>query len=60
MIEYCESTWISPEPPLRIANKKELIMITDLLGRPVNKTNNTFLLYIYNDGSVIKTITINK
>mgnify|MGYP003638554407 FL=1 len=58
--EYCESTWISPEPPLRIANKKELIMITDLLGRPVNKTNNTFLLYIYNDGSVIKTITINK
>jgi hypothetical protein len=36
------------------ANKKELIMITDLLGRETKEIKNQLLFYIYNDGSVEK------
>jgi len=56
--DHCESNWSSPLPK-RIENKK-LIMITDLLGRPVSSINNQLLLYIYDDGSVNKKIIINK
>jgi hypothetical protein len=31
---------------------KELIMITDLLGRPTKENKNQLLLYIYSDGTV--------
>tara|TARA_B100000902_G_C27283073_1_gene902919 strand:+ start:1167 stop:1769 length:603 start_codon:yes stop_codon:yes gene_type:complete len=39
------------------STKKELLKITDLLGRETNKKNQP-LLYIYNDGTVEKKITI--
>ena len=52
------------DPILRDASveisKKKLVAITDLLGRPVKETNNQFLLYIYDDGSVSKKILTNK
>jgi len=37
---------------------KELLKITDLLGREVNEKRNTLLFYIYNDGTVEKRIII--
>ena len=50
---HCVDGWVGPIP-LRMINK-ELIGITDLLGRPVNKiTYNTVLFFIYNDGTVEK------
>ena len=55
---HCEGTWTEPIPK-RITEKK-LIMITDLLGRSVNKIKNELLLYIYDDGSVERKIIINK
>jgi len=54
---HCEGTWTEPIPK-RFTNKK-LIMITDLLGRSVNKIKNELLLYIYDDGSVERKIIIN-
>ena len=35
---------------------KELLKITDILGREVNEKRNTTLFYIYNDGTVEKKI----
>ena len=37
---------------------KELLKVTDILGREVNKKRNTTLFYIYNDGTVEKKIII--
>ena len=37
---------------------KELLKITDLLGREVDEKQNTLLFYIYNDGTVEKKIII--
>ena len=51
--DYCEGTWVGPLLT-RVQVKKELIMITDLLGRPAKELKNTLLLYIYDDGSVEK------
>jgi hypothetical protein len=51
---YCEGTWAGPLPK-RYA--KELIMITDILGRPVTSYKRQLLFYIYNDGSVDKKYT---
>ena len=39
---------------------KKIISIKDILGREVDFKHNTLLLYIYNDGTVEKKITINK
>jgi hypothetical protein len=47
---HCADGWSGPL--LKRGNKKELIMITDLLGRPAKQNNNQLLFYIYNDGSV--------
>ena len=47
---YCEGTWIGPLPK-RISN---LIMITDILGRPTEITKNKLLFFIYSDGTVEK------
>ena len=48
---YCEGTWIGPLPK---RFDKELIMITDILGRPAKPGSNQVLLFIYNDGTVEK------
>ena len=51
--DYCEGTWIGPLPK-RFDSKKELIMITDILGRPVTNYTRQLLFYIYSDGTVEK------
>ena len=50
--DYCEGTWVGPLP-FR-TSEKELINITDILGRPANKNQTGVLLYIYNDGTTRK------
>ena len=49
--DYCDGTWSGPLLT-REAVKKELIMITDLLGRPTKQNKNELLFYIYDDGTV--------
>jgi len=53
--DHCANDW---EGPLlsRVKGKKELIMITDILGREVKDETNQLLFYIYNDGTVTKII----
>jgi hypothetical protein len=53
--DYCDGTWSGPLLT-RTQAKKELIMITDLLGRPTKEIKNQLLFYIYDDGSVEKKI----
>ena len=56
--DYCEGTWIGPLPK---RYDKKLIMITDILGRPVsNITENKILFFIYDDNSVEKKLITNK
>jgi len=40
------------------SSKKELLKITDILGRKTKGTKNELLFYIYNDGTVEKRIVI--
>ena len=49
---YCEGTWVGPLP-FR-TSERELINITDILGRPVKKNQTGVLIYIYNDGTIKK------
>ena len=49
---HCEGTWVGPIPK-RFAN---LIMITDILGRPAKINTNQLLFFIYDDGTVEKKI----
>jgi len=51
--EYCDSTYTGPLPQ-RINKNKELITITDILGRPTKEIKNQLLFYIFNDGTVEK------
>jgi len=51
---YCDGTWSGPLLTRVTPIKKELIMITDLLGRPTKENTNQLLFYIYNDGTVEK------
>jgi hypothetical protein len=37
-----------------MSNEKELIKITDLLGRPTKEIKNQLLFYIYSDGTIEK------
>jgi len=53
--DHCEGTYAGPLLK-REQVKKELIMITDLLGRPTKENKNQILFYIYNDGTVEKKI----
>ena len=53
--DYCDGTWSGPLLT-RVQAKKELIMITDLLGRPTKENKNKLLFYIYNNGSVEKRV----
>ena len=48
---YCEGTWSGPLPK-RL--DKELIMITDILGRPAKPGSRQVLFFIYSDGTVEK------
>ena len=48
--DYCEGTWVGPIPQ-RMSN---LIMITDILGRPTKIAKNQLLFFIYKDGTVEK------
>ena len=41
---------------LEYNNKKKLVSISNLFGQKINKSNNTFLLFLYDDGSVEKKI----
>ena len=50
--DYCDGTWSGPL--LSRVSEKQLIMITDLLGRPAKENKNQLLLYRYNDGSIEK------
>jgi hypothetical protein len=56
--DYCDGTYVGLLLS-RTQGEKELIMITDLLGRPTKKTKDKLLFYMYSDGSVIKKL-INK
>ena len=49
--DYCDGTWSGPLLS-RTDTDKELIMITDLLGRPAKENKNQLLFYIYTDGTV--------
>jgi hypothetical protein len=49
--DYCDSTYFGPLIK-RTQIEKELIIITDLLGRPTKEIKNQLLFYIYNDGTV--------
>ena len=49
--DYCEGTWVGPLPK---RFERELIMVTDILGRPVTNYKRQLLFYIYSDGSVEK------
>jgi len=51
--DYCDGTWVGPLLT-RVQAKKELIMITDLLGRPTKEIKNQLLFYLYSDGTVEK------
>ena len=50
--DYCDSSWTGPLPK-RIVNK-ELISVTDILGRPSKVIKNKVLFFIYSDGTVRK------
>jgi len=49
--DYCNGSWSGPLMS-RVQTKGELIMITDLLGRPTKENKNQLLFYIYSDGTV--------
>ena len=51
---HCEGTWTGPLPK---RFNKELLMVTDILGRPAKPGNNKVLFFIYNDGTVEKRLT---
>jgi len=51
--DYCDGTYIGPLLK-RTESEKELIMITDLLGKEAKETKNQLLFYIYDDGTVEK------
>ena len=57
---YPASCWIvgiEEAPPTK---DKELLYITDILGRTTHPTPNTLLFYIYEDGSVEKKIQLER
>ena len=54
--DYCDGTWSGPLLSRVQPQENKLIMITDLLGRPVKENKNQVLLYIYSDGKVERKI----
>jgi len=55
--DYCYGTYTGPLVS-RVVEARQLIQVTDLLGRPSKEKRNKLLLYIYSDGSVERKITI--
>tara|TARA_A100001515_G_scaffold107077_1_gene87838 strand:+ start:40 stop:618 length:579 start_codon:yes stop_codon:yes gene_type:complete len=53
--DYCEGTWAGPLPK---RTKSNLIMVTDLLGRPTKINTNQLLLFIYEDGTIERKLII--
>ena len=53
--DYCDGTYVGPLLS-RVEEEKELLSITDILGRPTKETKNKLLFYIFNDGTVEKKI----
>ena len=53
-----DSTYFGPLLK-RTQSKKELVIITDLLGRPTKEIKNQLLFYIYSDGTVEKRLIKN-
>jgi hypothetical protein len=51
---HCEGNWSSPLP--KRVTEVELLMVTDLLGRPAKIQKNQLLFFIYSDGSVKRKI----
>ena len=51
--DYCGGTWSGPLLS-RTRQDSDLIMITDLLGRPAKENKNELLFYIYKNGVVEK------
>jgi hypothetical protein len=51
--DYCDGTWSGPLLS-RTQQDSDLIMITDLLGRPAKENKNELLFYIYKNGVVEK------
>tara|TARA_Y100001973_G_scaffold106381_1_gene183964 strand:+ start:38631 stop:40985 length:2355 start_codon:yes stop_codon:yes gene_type:complete len=51
---YCEGTWTGPLPK---RFDKQLLMITDILGRPARPGSKQVLFFIYSDGTVEKKYT---
>jgi hypothetical protein len=47
--DYCEGTWVGPLPMRGV--EKQLIAVTDILGRPIKKGQTGVLIYIYSDGT---------
>ena len=43
---------LNPSAEENILTKKELIKITDILGRESNYITNKIMLYIYDDGTI--------
>ena len=54
--DHCANDWNGPLLT-RTESKRELLIITDLLGRPIKEIKNQLLFYIYNDGTVEKKIS---
>ena len=52
--DHCEGTWTGPLPK---RFDRELIMVTDILGRPAKPGSNQVLFFIYDDGTVEKKLT---
>jgi len=53
--DHCDGSYTGPIQS-RILENKKLLYTVDLLGRPAKESNNTILLYIYDDGTVEKKI----
>ena len=51
-MESAQNTNKTVIPLTRWTDEKELVKITDLLGRPSKESKNKLLFYIYDDGSV--------
>ena len=56
--DHCDGSYTGPLLK-REQVEKELIMITDLLGRQTKEDKNKLLFYIYDDGTVEKKIKLN-
>ena len=52
--DYCAGTWTGPISTRTL--EKELIMVTDVLGRPTKENKNKLLFYIYSDGTIEKKV----